>query len=197
MDGKPENIEKVWDNLAKEFRNWNGVKPRKSWAQTGLSERAGYNRLRILEGGKQAKIYFSLTKDMSRKELNYLHARASANLEQAQGAGRIATILNLTIFIGAIVIFNQIFPGLIAKTALGLFRSDDGIGVMLAIITTSLFFLTVIGVLSYSHGGTSQARDLKHLLELSLARRDLKKQESQSEAANISTDLRENFISDI
>jgi len=198
MDAKPtENIEAIWDQLAKEFRNWNGVKPRASWIKTGLSERAGYNRLRILEGGRQAKLYFSLTKDLAGRELNYLHRRAEVNLEQAVVAARLATILNLTVFIGALVIFNQLFPGLIAKYALGMMQGGDAAAVIISIFTIALFFATVIGVLSYSHGGTAQARDLKHLLELSLARRALRGSDGkEDENAGLDTDLRENFISD-
>lgn len=199
MDTKPDSVEAIWDKLAKEFRNWNGVKPRWSWVRTGLSERAGYKRLRILEGGEQAKVYFSLTKTLSGRELSYLHKRSLANFEQAQAAARSATIMNLTIFIGALVIFNQIFPGMIAKVALTLMQSNDSLGVWLAVITTAMFLIMVIGVLSYSYGGTAQARDLKHLLELSLARRALKDDNvsASSDDGGIGSDLRENFITDI
>ncbi|WP_026942449.1 hypothetical protein [Hellea balneolensis] len=192
------NIEDIWDQLAKEFRNWNGVKPRRQWFKTGLSERSGYNRLRILEGGKQAKRYFSLTKNLSRKDLSYLYRRAEVNYEQAVAAARVATILNLTILVGALMLFNQIFPGLIAKYATAFFQTGNGYDLLFGLFIALLFFGVITGVLSYSHGGTTQARDLKHLLDLSLARRDLGERKLTAEdSADVGADLRENYISDI
>ena len=198
MDIEPQDVEKIWNKLAKVFRNWNGMKPRWAWFKTGLSERASCNRVRILEGGEQAKTYFSLTKSLSAQQLNYLQVRAQVNLEQAQAAARWATILNLTIFMGVLLIFNQLFPGLIAQKVSELLQSGD-IGLIALVVATVIWILlTIIIVLSYSQGGTSQARDLKHLLELSLARRALRASQSNSEdAADIRSDLRENFITDI
>jgi len=110
-----KQLEAIWDKLAKVFNNWAGIRPRKNWLITGLSERAGYKRLRVLEDGKEAAKFFDITKDLNRRELRYLLKRAELNFEQAYSAGRIATVINSTAIIGIVVLFNQIFPGAIAK----------------------------------------------------------------------------------
>lgn len=194
-----KELEATWDRLAKVFNNWAGIRPRKSWFKTGLTERAGFRRVRILEDGKEAAKFFDLTKDCTERELRYLLKRAEINFEQAHAASRVNTVLNGTVLIGFIVLFNQIFPGLIAETIKRLFQVSFGfdLAVSLAIMLSGL--LMIIIILSYSHGGTAQARDLKHLLELSLARREFHggKRHNKDGMTEPPDVLRESFITDI
>jgi len=77
--------------------------------------------------------------------------------------------------------------------------STDIIDVVIVLCVVIGVLIMIIVILSYSYGGTAQARDLKHLLELSLARReyyDGKRHhgDTDTEPGDI---LRESYITDI
>ncbi len=193
-----KDIEAIWDKLSKIFNNWAGIRPRKSWFTTGYSERAGYKRLRILENGREAVKFYDITKDLNMRELRYLLKRAELNFEQAYSAGRINNVISGTAVIGMVVLFNQIFPGTIAKHLFEPLMSNlhrpAAIFVILCYLSALLFF---IGNLSYSFGGTAQARDLKHLLELSLARRDFHDGKRNSEDTDKENILKDSYLTNI
>jgi len=113
MGDNLKELEATWDKLAKIFNNWAGIRPRKNWVTTGLTERAGHNRLRVLEDGKEAEKFYVLTKDLNDRDLRYLLKRAELNFEQAYSAARLSTVLNGTILIGFLVLFNQMVSGVI------------------------------------------------------------------------------------
>ena len=196
MPETTQNLEVIWDELAKTFNNWAGVKPNISWVKFGVSERAGAKRLRVLENGKSAKTLYELTKNLTQRDLRYLHKRAEVNFEQAQAAGRVGTILNGTLLVGAVVLLNQIFPGAIAEVLKLTFLSPWGAYKIYMLITSFLAVLMSVTVLSYSYGGAAKARDLKHLLELSLARREFYegRRGDEGEDKNI---LRESLLSEL
>lgn len=56
-------------------------------------------------------------------------------------------------------------------------------------------------IVSYAHGGVAQARDLKHLLQLEIAKRNFKMEEipstASSDESSLESGLRDNFLSDI
>jgi len=153
-----------------------------------------------LESGKQAAKFYDITKDLTERELRYILKCAELNLEQAYSAGRITTVLNATVIIGVIVLFNQIFPGVIGKffkEMIASFDSSDAfLGVTLLLgLLMGLAIMIIIS--SYSYGGTAQARDLKHLIELSLARReyyDGKRHNMDNDSEGI---LKESYLTDI
>lgn len=200
MSKKSESsVDIIWDQLAKRFNNLSGMKPNKSWFKTGMSERTGYKRVRILETGAQAQLFASLTDGLRLPELSYLRCRAIVNLEQAQAAARSATIFNATLIIGIVVVFNQIFPGAIGQMIQGVINT----GSMFEMISGVLIFVCALiiatSVTGYSHAGVVQARDLKHLLDLTLAHKGntVKMTSNQIENNSITTDLRKNFLSDV
>ena len=199
-----KQLEATWDELAKIFNNWEGIRPRISWLTTGLSERAGYKRLRVLEDGKQAAKFYDITKDLKTRQLRYLLKRAELNFEQAYNAGRISMVINGSAVIGFVVILNQIFPGAIQSFFKFLFLSLnnptstlDVIGSVISLSSFLMGIITLIVVLSYSYGGTAQARDLKHLLELSLARREYYEGKRHHEDSGSENILKESFLTDI
>jgi len=192
-----KKLEETWDALAHQFRNWRGVRPRKSWFVSGLTERAAPTRLRLLEGGPDGKRFFELTKSLDTRDLCYLLVRAEINYEQAQAAARISIILNVTVIIGFIVLINQVFPGRIGSLFVELTLSEILFWLNMLIIILSV----MIAVSSYVYGGAAMARDLKNLLELALARRDFKSTRNATDetgrSASVAGDFRQTFISDI
>jgi len=200
MNDEIKKLEASWDELAKIFNNWAGIRPRKSWFTAGVSERTGYKRVRVLESGKQAAKFYDITKDLTERELRYILKRAELNLEQAYSAGRITTVLNATVIIGVIVLFNQIFPGEIGKffkEMIASFDSSDAFLGVTLLLGLLMGLAIMIIILSYSYGGTAQARDLKHLIELSLARReyyDGKRHNMDNDSEGI---LKESYLTDI
>ena len=195
-----KQLEATWDTLAKIFNNWAGIRPRKHWFTKGISERAGYNRLRMLEDGKQAAKFYDATKDLKTRELRYLLKRAELNFEQAYSAGRITTVLNATVMIGIVVLLNQIFPGELGKFFIEVISSVNSSNAIYAIASLLCFLIGIVSlitVLSYSYGGTAQARDLKHLLELSLARREYYDGKRHNEDTDKENILRDSHILDI
>lgn len=163
--------EQIWDQLTPIFSNWRGVRPRKHWLNTGLSERVGAKRVRLLEGGESGRKYFDLTKNCSVEDLEYLYVRARVNFEQVTSAARLAIISNVTSVIGAFVLVNQIFPGKIAEQLETLASSEPTQIAITIAISMSLVFCISLIIILFVVGGVGQARDLKHLLELGLARR--------------------------
>lgn len=109
-----ETVEKAWDSLADQFRNFRGVSPRWSWLKNGLSERADRRRVRLLETGREGRGFQSIVKNCTLHEVQYLLCRSQVNLEQAQAAARVIVVLNVTIIIGFFVLVNQFFPGFLA-----------------------------------------------------------------------------------
>jgi len=102
--------------------------------------------------------------------------------------------------IGIIVLFNQIFPGELAKLFVDIvasFNTSNAIFGIMSLLCFLIGVITMIVVLSYSYGGTAQARDLKHLIELSLARReyhDGKRHYGDTDKEDI---LRDSYLTDI
>ncbi len=169
MRDKNQSIEQIWDELASVFSNWRGVRPRRHWFTTGFSERLGPARMRRLEGGEDGRRFFQMIENCSVNELEYLHRRAVINFEQVSAAARLAIIMNITSVIAMFVLINQLFPGSIGGMIASAFTGNDAAfaGGLIAFIFVSLFILT------YCLGGINMARDLKHLLELALARRKI------------------------
>lgn len=192
-------IETIWDQLTARFSNLNGLKPSTSWFKSGMSERVGHKRVRLLEGRSQARFVSNKLRDLSLDDINYLSTRSIVNLEQAQSAARTTTVLNTTIVIGAIVIFNQIFPGMISDVIKETLSNDNLLDVVLNILISICSIALMIGVTAFSHAGAAQARDLKHLLDLELGRRHafVKSTPAHGSETGIVDDLKDNFISDV
>jgi len=68
---------------------------------------------------------------------------------------------------------------------------------LLLLLFYSIGIFIIIFVLSYSFGGTAQARDLKHLLELSLARREYYDGKRHDENNDNKNFLKDSYLTDI
>lgn len=192
------SIETVWDKLARVFSNKSALRLRKAWFQTGVAERTAAKRLRLLEGGREGKTYFKITQELSLRDLRYLYARAVVNVELAQNAARVNIVLNVSTVIGFVVLLNQMFPGLFQDYYRYAVAETNPIDQALSLLLPLLIAVVSLSVLIYSQAGVAAARDLKHLLQLSLARRDYDVAEDENNVLSSSVDdLRENFISDI
>ena len=192
-----KQLEATWDTLAKIFNNWAGIRPRKHWFSKGISERTGYKRLRLLEEGPEAVKFYEITKNLKERELRYLLKRAELNFEQAHHASRLNTVLNVTIMMGALVLFNQLFPGIISNYFKELFSSGKPVLIVVMFLSMLPALIIIPLAISYGHGGTAQARDLKHLLELSLARREYYHGKRHNEDTDKENILRDSHILDI
>lgn len=192
-----KTVEHTWDSLADQFHNFRGVSPRWSWLKNGLSERADRRRVKLLEAGREGRGFQSIVKKCTLHEIQYLLRRSEVNLEQAQAAARVIVVTNVTIFIGFFVLVNQFFPGFLKDILESAERNElfSYIGLFIGLIC-----LTTL-IVSYAHGGVAQARDLKHLLQLEIAKRNFNMGQIASngsyEDTTIESDLRNNFLSDI
>lgn len=199
MNETPEpSIETVWDKLTRVFSNKSALRLRRAWFQSGVAERTAAKRLRLLEGGREGKAYFKITQDLSPRDLRYLYARAVVNVELAQNAARVNIVLNVTAIIGFVVLTNQMFPGLFQDYFRDALAETNPIDKALSLLIPLLIAVVSLSILIYSQAGVAAARDLKHLIQLSLARRDYDVAEDENNVpSNSVDDLRENFISDI
>lgn len=193
-----QDIEAIWNKLASIYSNKRGLRPQRSWFNTGMSARTTANRLRLLEGGPAAKLFFEHTKNCDRAALQYLRVRAKVNQEQAATAARINTVMNVTILIGFVVLTNQLFPGLIQRHFSQLLAEQSVPNVIIGVILP-VFIVCLAGFIAgYSYAGVTQARDLVHMLELSLARRGLEPaDDGGGDGATVEDGLRRNFLSDV
>ena len=158
----------VWACLRQCFTIWDAVRPKRSWS-AGFSSRMGSDRLSKLVDGGPARKAARILDGLDARELRRIRAAAEVNLEQAQGAARVAVLSNITVFLGGIVLLNQLFPGVLAE----LWNSDDDEwrGAWRAGIVTGaiLFPVMFMWVASYAYAVVASARDLKHVVELHLA----------------------------
>jgi len=178
-DKTTNDIEVIWQKLLKAFSNWKAVKPKKSWLKTGLSERLGYRRMENLERSLSAKTFSELTQNLSDDELKYLHNLSRINLEQVTPAARISLIINVTSIIAFFVLVNQMLPGYIAEIMQDLTRQGPNTPLAYGILAGFITFIPIgIFITMYCFGGVAGARDLKNLIELKLARRNLDIDES-------------------
>ena len=191
-DIRPSQAADRWAPLADIFTNRSAVRPRQSWFKTGVSERLGQDRLERLLRSREAVRFDAAVAGLSDKELLTLLGMARVNLEQAQAAARVTIFLNVTIFIAAFVLVNQLAPGWISQVWAS---ADPGLRVVIAVGALAIVGVSIT-VSAYSWGGVAAARDLKHLLEIRLAG-TLPDMPSEAEANDAVADLRSAQLSDL
>ena len=193
-DIRPSLAAEAWAPLAAIFTNWSGVRPRGSWFRNGMSERVGSQRMARLLRSREAVRFDAAVAGLGRGDLKRLHDMARINLEQAQAASRVTIFLNVTVVLGALVLLNQLAPGMISE----LWREGDD-ALRTTIVTGFVILATVwITVSAYSWGGVAAARDLKHLLEVRLAGTLPGLADAdEGEAGDAASDLRAAQLSDL
>ena len=185
-----------WARLRQCFTIWDAVRPKRSWS-AGFSSRMASDRLSKLVDGSPARKAARILDGLDARELRRIRAAADVNLEQAQGAARVAVLSNITVFLGGIVLLNQLFPGLLAD----LWNSDDGewrAAWRAGIVTGAMLFpVMFIWVASYAYAVVASARDLKHVVELHLAGMEDGRPSTPGPEGSPLDDLRSAQLSDI
>lgn len=153
--------ETLWPEIAKAFSNRAFMRVSPSWL-SGLADRAGASRLERLQATRPAKTLKRLIAGLDRQQLQRLLVHSEINQEQAASALRLTLIANISIPVGFLVLFNQFIPGSIQ----GFIATLPALTVV-GLLVTVLSLL--VGVLWFSYAGVAAARDLNHLLRLSLA----------------------------
>ena len=185
-----------WARLRQCFTVWDAVRPKRSWS-AGFSSRMGSDRLAKLVDGPPAQKAARILDGLGRREVRRIRAAADINLEQAQGAARVAVLSNITVFLGGIVLLNQLFPGLLAD--LWDTDNDEWRGAWRAGIVTGavLFPVMFVWVASYAYAVVASARDLKHVVELHLAGMEDGRLATPAPEGSPLDDLRSAQLSDI
>lgn len=130
-----------------------------SWL-SGLGSRAGASRLDRLQATSPAKKLKTLIDGLDRTQLQRLLVYSEVNHDQALSALRLTLVANISIPVGMLVLFNQFLPGSIQT-----FVATQPTILLPVMIALAI----VVSILWFAYAGVDAARDLNHLLRLSLA----------------------------
>ncbi|MGB6231358.1 MAG: hypothetical protein WBF53_14670 [Litorimonas sp.] len=143
----------------------------RSW-NLGISSRMSRERLHVLRTrpGVGALDKMLERRDVSR--VKALRTFAAVNLEQASAAFRITAVVNVTLPVVLLTVLNLVLPGSPAE----LFRFFTATTQGAAIIFTTLlvgYLIFLAGIMGYSVVQLSNARDIRHLIDLHAAERGI------------------------
>ncbi len=156
-------VDRAWDEAAAHFKNIAAMIPSSFWV-SGLSERTGANRLALLREKTRAQALKVVLDRLSPTELRQFQTLAFVNFEQASASLRINVISSISLPVGLLVFFNQIFPGELAALLEGATAVSAWIG-----LSTALAGLILN--MWFCYAGVHQARDLYHLTLIESAAR--------------------------
>ncbi|MFN7054519.1 hypothetical protein [Hyphomonas sp.] len=153
----------LWPAIAKAFSNGAFMTFNPGWlGVSGVSSRAGPDRMARLTGSRPARRLAAIVSDLSGRDLTHLLVRSEINLEQALAALRMTLIANISIPLGLFLLANQLAQGsLVAIIA--------DAPVLAILIPFAMAFSLLGAAMWYAYGGVVAARDLNHLLRLHLA----------------------------
>ncbi|MEM8772890.1 MAG: hypothetical protein AAGD92_14680 [Pseudomonadota bacterium] len=177
------SVDKAWDEISVHFRNSAALVPSGFWF-SGLSERTAGNRLAILRGKQRAKAASRILGALTSAELREFQTLAFVNFEQASASLRVNIVTSISIPVGLLVIFNQVFPGELAA----LFEGPTSFPAWAPIIAALLWLLLNM---CFGYAGVHQARDLYHLTLIEAAQRGVEKSDHIETKFDLQPDVSE------
>lgn len=159
----PHSVDDVWARALRLFPTWRHLVPApiSFW---GLSRWATPDRMARLVDTDRARALDKLLESLAVEDVKRLAVRADVNSDLAKGALKTGVIVNISGPLGAIIIMNQLAPGMIY----GLYQEMDLNFRILWLASLALMFPPVI----YASAGVAAARELRHLIHLNLSKRD-------------------------
>jgi hypothetical protein len=169
---KPIEVASLWREIAAMFKARSAVSPSvKSWF-SGLPSRIGYSRIDRLRESKRAKALNARLSKLPSETIKAVRTYAAINQEQAVSAFRVTIVTNITLPVGILALLHQLLPQGLGQGILDLYGNEEGALIFLFAITgVTLFFLSWIMV--YAWASVSQARDIRHLVDLHAAERGI------------------------
>lgn len=167
---RPPSAFEDWQSLHDIFAKARGNKVM-GWS-SGMSPRLHRNRLSRLLGSARARSISDFLKLRSDNRVKALRTYAAINMEQASSALRLTVIINVSIPIIFLTIFNQVFPGALNE----LFTGPDKFireSLWFVAFIFALSFSALIIILAYGTARLSEARDIRHLIDLAAAERGI------------------------
>ena len=161
-------IRSQWDEIVKIFKARSAFRLHKYW-MGGLTSRLGANRLSLLRGTKQARRLDALLHDLTNRDVKALRTFAAVNQEQATAAFRLTMVTNITWPAGVLAILHQFSPDGLGALVQTHFESDF----LFLTVLGATVILMVIGVALFALANLSQARDIRHLIDLHAAERGI------------------------
>ncbi|GLQ19875.1 hypothetical protein GCM10007854_08300 [Algimonas porphyrae] len=113
-----------------------------------------------------------LLADRSLSRIKTLRTFAVVNQEQASAAFRITVVANVTIPVVIITVLNLIFPGSPADMFRSLFALNEG-GTVFVWLLVVAYLSLLAGGLGFGIANLSNARDIRHLIDLHAAERGI------------------------
>lgn len=171
----------LWPEIAKAFPNRAFMRISPSWF-SGLAPRVTSSRLERLQSTPPALKLRELTAGLDAARMRQLLAYSEVNLDQAVAALRLTLIVNISVPVGFLVLFNQFLPG----------RIQDFIGTMpsmAVLVPLALMLSVLVGILWFAYAGVDAARDLNHLLRLRLAETGGRGEEDEGGMESVVTEL--------
>lgn len=156
-------VDEAWELATGLFANIKAMRPRLGWL-TGVSMDTGADRIQRLLRQPRAAALRNILEKLDEDSLRRFLQRTEINLERAAAAMRLNLVVNISVPVGVVVLFNQLFPALVAS-----FVDDYGIGAFINFVICLL--LLVMLSIWYSYCCVTQARDLAHLTRLYCGRR--------------------------
>jgi hypothetical protein len=159
-----------WEQVQALFPAQNSITS-KSWT-FGFSGRLPRTRIdRLMQTQAAAKLALMLDQ-RSNMRIKALRTFAAVNLEQATAAFRISIIANVSVPILLLTVINLLFPGSLGRIFLSTFEvSQQFLMIQLGVMFLTLSWL--LAVLIYAVACLNQARDIRHLIDLTAAERGI------------------------
>ena len=164
----PISISSKWDEIVGLFKARTAFQPSKFW-MSGLSSRLGSKRLSRLRTTKRALRLESLLNAASNRDVKALRTFAAVNQEQATAAFRLTMVNNITWPVGFLAIIHQFSPNGLGGLLQNSFKTDF---LFLSVLGATVI-VCVIGVALFALANLSQARDIRHLIDLHAAERGI------------------------
>ena len=161
-------IRSKWDEIVKLFKARSAFRLHKYW-MGGLTSRLGYKRVSLLRSTKHAIRLDEILKDLTNRDVKALRTFAAVNQEQATAAFRLTMVTNITWPVGFLAILHQLSPDGLGALIQKYFESDF---LFLTVLGTTVI-ISVIGVALFALANLSQARDIRHLIDLHAAERGI------------------------
>lgn len=162
------SLTQKWEEITGLFKTRSAFRPHKYWGM-GLTSRLDLNRVILLRQTKQALKLKKILNDLPNRDVKALRTFAAINQEQATAGFRVTMVTNVTVPVGFLALLHQLSPEGLGALIAAVYENEFIFMAVLGGIVATL----VIGIALFALSTLSQARDIRHLIDLHAAERGI------------------------
>ncbi len=160
-----------WQHIAELFKASSAMRPSQAWFN-GVSTRLDFKRVEKMQSTKRAKALKAYLGGLSNQRIKTLRTYAAINQEQTLAAFRVTLLGNVSVPILLLTFANQITDGGITAIFKRLHENDPMF--FYALLGGTMGAVAAIALIAiYALANLNQARDVRHLLDLTAAERGI------------------------